>query len=212
MIVALYWATIFILGGSKLDNIELTPTKSVGFFMRFKLSTMPTLSTSLIRFLLFTTSILLIYSCQNDDDDDSIPAYAEWDCDADTGDVLVREWSDLVFLGGSELCLDTLCMYFTLDLREDATYQWDYLLFKETTDSTYMVEHHDSGNYEFRCDMTGYFTTALTYDFVEGTLLLNSDTGVQDSLNIDWDGFYGLQFQGSAFDPNLNLGTFVLPN
>lgn len=161
--------------------------------------------------LLFIAGIILIYSCQSVEED-GFPSYAEWDCDANTGHVLIREWSDLVLLGGGSLCLDTLCMYFNLTLREDSTYQWDYLLFEDAFDPVYIAENHDSGTYDFLCNKTGYFTTALTYYFVDGALLLNSNAGTQDTLSINWDGFYGLQFNSSAFDPKLNLGTFVLPN
>ncbi|MEL6833448.1 MAG: hypothetical protein AAFP77_10675 [Bacteroidota bacterium] len=144
---------------------------------------------------------LLLYTCNSDDD---IPAPVIDECEPDSGDVLITTWNNIAFLGGQELCMDTLCMFFELDIREDSTYSWDYLIFDERSAPLYIAEHHDTGTYTFDCQQGGVTSIQnLLFEYVEGNLLLHSDSGLQDTFEIDYDGFYGMQVLISTLDPAL---------
>lgn len=145
------------------------------------------------------------FSCLNEDEiiTDGLA------CLQEHNDQLIDDWSNPVFDGNREQCLDTLCLEFSLKLETDSTYQMNYLLFDSNADSLILFELADTGTYQFICEERGVFHQRFTFGYIEGQLLLGSNSEPLRTLNIRWDGFWGLQIQtielGLEFNTRLIL-------
>lgn len=139
---------------------------------------------------LLSLSILLVLACNEDE-----PAPIDngpWPCEDSHSAQMIDTWTNPIFDGGPNNCVDTNCIDFKLVLYEDSTYSLDYSLFISNFEPVELQSLSDTGTYNFICEARGTFSMRFTFPYIDGVLELNSMTEPFRALDTRWDGFWGL--------------------
>ncbi|KAA3636026.1 MAG: hypothetical protein DWQ02_08925 [Bacteroidetes bacterium] len=114
-------------------------------------------------------------------------------CVQEHSEFMIGKWNNPHYYEtGIDMYNDSLDLEFELNLHADSTYAMEYFLFDTSFDPVVTYTLVDTGFYNFTCEGIGTFTTAFTYNYIDGILELNSFTEPARILDIRWDGLFGL--------------------